>query len=77
VVASGSIDGGGIILPDETGMLVPRRSPDSLAATLAQLLGDESQRQNLGAAARRFAEKHFDARLNTERVMVLYDEVLT
>jgi glycosyltransferase involved in cell wall biosynthesis len=76
VVTSGSIDGGGIVLPDETALLVPRRSPDSLAAALARLLGDDEGRRRLGEAARRFAEANFDASRNAERIMGLYDEVL-
>lgn len=76
VVASGSIDGGGILLPDETGVLVPRRSPDSLAAALEDLLGDEPQRRRLGAAARRFAEDNFDAQRNAQRVSAIYDAIL-
>jgi glycosyltransferase involved in cell wall biosynthesis len=76
VVASGSIDGGGIVIPDETGILVPRRSADSLAAALEELLGNEPERRALGEAARRFAESNFDARRNAERVMAIYDDVL-
>jgi glycosyltransferase involved in cell wall biosynthesis len=76
VVTSGSIDGAGIVLPDETGLLVPRRSPDSLAAALAQLLGDAAARRRLGETARRFAEENFDTGRNAERIMDLYDELL-
>lgn len=76
VVASGSIDGGGILQPDETGLLIPRRSPDSLAAALNELIGDSRLRDKLGQAARRFAEDNFDAKRNAERVMTLYDQVL-
>jgi glycosyltransferase involved in cell wall biosynthesis len=75
VVASGSLDGGGIVQPDETGVLVPRRSSDSLAAALTALLGDPGQRDAIGHAARLFAEAHFDASANAERVMDIYDEV--
>jgi glycosyltransferase involved in cell wall biosynthesis len=76
VVASGSIDGGGIIVPDETGILVPRRSADSLAAALEELLRNEAERTAMGKAARQFAEANFDGRKNAERVMALYDDVL-
>lgn len=60
VVASGSLDGAAVILPDETGCLVPRRSPDSLAAALEQLVRDPAERRRLGENARRHAEATLD-----------------
>lgn len=73
VVASGSIDGGGIVLPGETGYLVPRRSPDVLAAALERLLGDDDLRRRLGEHARTHAEASFDPRRNAEQAMKLYE----
>jgi glycosyltransferase involved in cell wall biosynthesis len=76
IVASGSRDGAGLVLPSETGFLVPRRSPDAIAAALVRLLRDEGLRLRLGANARRHAEANFDPQRNGRRVMDLYDEVL-
>ena len=76
IVASGSLSGGGILMPTETGFLVPKRSPDVLAAALVELIRDEPLRRRLGASARLFAEEHFDARRNAERVMDVYEDVL-
>lgn len=76
VVASGSRDGGGIVLPEETGLLVPRRSPQVLAAALETLLSDDELRRRLGENARRHAEAAFGAYANTERVMEVYDRLL-
>ena len=76
VIASGSLDGAGILLPSVTGELVPRRSPDALAAALTRLLGDDVERRKLGAAARVHAENTFDQVRNAERVMDLYERVL-
>lgn len=76
VIASGSLDGAGILLPSITGEIVPQRSPDSLAAALERLLGDDNERQRLGTAARAHAEKTFDQTRNAERVMELYDRVV-
>jgi mannosyltransferase len=76
VVASGSLDGAGLVLPDETGYLVPRRSPDVLAAFLERLIEDEPLRRALGARARTHAEARFDAATNARRVAALYDELL-
>lgn len=75
VVASGSITGGGILLPDETGILVPRRSPDALAFALRHLIEDPQERTRLGGNARRYAERHFSARKNAEEVMKIYERV--
>lgn len=76
VVATGSITGGGILLPDETGILVPRRSPDALAVALRRLVEAPGERARLGANARLFAEEHFSARKNADKVMALYERVL-
>ena len=76
VVATGSITGGGILVPDETGVLVPRRSPDSLAFALKHLIEAPEERERLGKNARRFAEQHFSARRNAEQVMEIYDRVM-
>lgn len=76
IVASGSLDGAGILLPDETGLLVPRWSHDTLAAGLARLISDPGLRDQLGKNARVHAERQFDAATNADRVMALYDELL-
>jgi glycosyltransferase involved in cell wall biosynthesis len=75
VIATGSLTGGGILIPDETGVLVPRRSPDSLAIALKQLLESPSERDRLGANARRYAEQHFSAEASAQQVMAVYDRV--
>lgn len=76
VVASGSIDGAGIVLPARTGYLVPRRSPAVLASVLDLLLRDGSLREALGASARTHAEESFDPVRNAERVAAVYEGVL-
>lgn len=75
VVATGSITGGGILVPDETGVLVPKRSPDALAFALRRLIDSPGERARLGENARRYAEQHFSARANAEEVMRVYDRV--
>lgn len=76
VIASGSLDGGGILLPSQTGELVPRRSPDALADALARLLHDRPLRDQMGHAARVHAEASFDPRINAERVMAIYNRLV-
>ncbi len=71
-VASGSTDGGGIIIPDETGVLVDGTEPTLLAETISRLLDDSEYRQRLGTAARAYAEEQFDAAKNAHRVEDVY-----
>lgn len=77
VVASGSRDGAGLILPEETGLLVPSASPSELARALESLLRDETSRAQLGAKARKLAESEFDSARNAGRVMDIYDRILS
>ena len=76
VVATGSITGGGILLPDETGVLVPRRSPDALAVALTQLINSPDERARLGSNARRYAEENFSAKKTARQVMRIYDRAI-
>jgi glycosyltransferase involved in cell wall biosynthesis len=48
-----------IITDGETGVLVPPRSPDALAAALVDLLRDDTRRARIAAAGRRHAAEHF------------------
>jgi glycosyltransferase involved in cell wall biosynthesis len=76
VIASGSLSGGGLLLPGETGLIVPRRSPDALAATLERVLTDTDLRSRLGSAARSHAEDLFDAEKAAARTFAVYDRLL-
>jgi glycosyltransferase involved in cell wall biosynthesis len=75
VIASGSVTGGGIVIPDETGVLVPRRSPDVLAVALEQLIRSPEERKRIGQNARRYAEQHLSAEHTARQVMDIYDRV--
>lgn len=75
VIASGSVTGGGIVIPEETGVLVPRRSPDALAVALEQLIKSPEERTRIGDNARRFAEQNFSAEETARQVMAIYDRV--
>ena len=44
------------VIPDQTGILVPPRDPDTFADALIRLLADDSLRARLAAGARTFAE---------------------
>ena len=58
-----------------SGFLVPEGDAGALAARLADLLGSESLRRDMGAAARRLAERKFDRQMLTARLEAIYDEV--
>jgi glycosyltransferase involved in cell wall biosynthesis len=72
VVASGSRTGGGVVVPDETGVLVDDESVDTLADAVAELLRDPERRQRLGKAARAHAETNFDPATNARRIEAIY-----
>jgi glycosyltransferase involved in cell wall biosynthesis len=72
VVASGSRTGGGVVLPDKTGVLVENYSVDALADAVAELLRDPVRRDRLGRAAREHAEANFDPARNARRIEAIY-----
>jgi glycosyltransferase involved in cell wall biosynthesis len=72
VVASGSRTGGGVVLPDKTGVLVENYSVDALADAVAELLRDPARRDRLGRAAREHAEANFDPARNARRIEAIY-----
>jgi len=45
----------------ETGLLVPVRDPNALAAAMVSLAADAGSRTSMGAASRALAEEQFDA----------------
>jgi glycosyltransferase involved in cell wall biosynthesis len=58
-----------------SGFLVAEGDSGALAARLAELLGSESLRSEMGIAARRLAERKFSRQLLTDRLEAIYDEV--
>ena len=61
---------------EETGLLVSPGDVDGLTRALERLLESHSLRQQMGAAARRRAEKYFDAEVIGSQVKTLWSEVL-
>ena len=76
-VVSYDVDGAReVVLPGQTGILVPPQSIELLAEALVQLAGDAALRQRLGAeGARRFADV-FRHEQMTAKVRALYQELL-
>jgi glycosyltransferase involved in cell wall biosynthesis len=75
VVASGSRTGGGVVVPEETGVLVEGFGPDDLAGAVAELLRDDERRRGLGRAARAHAEHNFDPARNARRIESIYRRI--
>jgi glycosyltransferase involved in cell wall biosynthesis len=76
VVASGSSDGAGVLLPGETGILLDDASPGAIAAALRVLIDDPELRTRLGNAASAHARVQFDPRRNAKNVEDVYDALL-
>ena len=76
VVASGSRDGAGILLPGRTGFLLDDARPERIAAALRELIADPELRARLGSAALDHARERFDPIRNARAVEAVYDELL-
>jgi glycosyltransferase involved in cell wall biosynthesis len=56
----------------ENGLMVAPRDVDALAGALATLLGDQSRRERMGAAARATVVAHFDLRAAARQIATLF-----
>jgi glycosyltransferase involved in cell wall biosynthesis len=75
VIATGSRTGGGVIVPDETGLLAPDSDASGLAEAISALVRDPERRRRLGEAARRHAETQFDPIANARSIEEIYRRV--
>jgi len=64
-----------VVRDGETGLLVPPRDPDTLAAALERVVEDERLRRALGEAARRWVEQRLEARHLAPHFLRWYDAV--
>jgi glycosyltransferase involved in cell wall biosynthesis len=76
VVASGSRDGAGVLVPGKTGLLLDDASPPRIAAALRLLIDDPALRTSFGEAAAAHARSHFDPLVNARAVEAVYDALL-
>jgi glycosyltransferase involved in cell wall biosynthesis len=65
-----------LIVPGETGLLIPPGDPAALAAAVADILTDRGRARSMGEAACARARRLFDAPVNAAATIALYDEVL-
>ncbi|HZP95142.1 MAG TPA: glycosyltransferase family 4 protein [Candidatus Limnocylindria bacterium] len=63
-----------VVVDGETGLLVPVRDPERLAAAILRILGDDRLRARMGVAGRALAEERFDQRAVFQRVADAYRE---
>jgi glycosyltransferase involved in cell wall biosynthesis len=76
VVASGSDDGAGLLLPGKTGILLEHGTPDEIARALRTLISDPPLRTRLGEAAAAHARGVFDPESNARAIEQVYDSLL-
>jgi glycosyltransferase involved in cell wall biosynthesis len=65
-----------VIVDGKTGLTVPSRDPDALAAAISRLLRDPELRQALGQAGRAWVEAHFSQEQQIQRTQDLYLDAL-
>jgi glycosyltransferase involved in cell wall biosynthesis len=65
-----------LVVDGETGLLVPPRDPEALAAALRRVLEDRELAARLGEAGRRRVSERFTLEAMTRRMLELYDEVV-
>jgi glycosyltransferase involved in cell wall biosynthesis len=64
-----------MVVHEETGLLVPPRSPELLAVALARLLRDAAARQRFGYRARKRCEELFSLKAHADSVLNGYTQV--
>lgn len=75
VVATDVGDVARIVRHDETGLIVPARSPAALADALEQLLCQPERRRAMGAAGRARVLEHFSRQRLEHELNALYDQL--
>lgn len=65
-----------IVIPDQTGLLVPIEDPQALADAVAKLAGSPALRMRYGAAARQLVAEKMSAKAIGAAVVALYEEQL-
>ena len=76
-VVSYDVDGAKeVVIPGETGDLLPPQSVEELSATLIELVGDPDLRNRLGQTGRELFTEQFRHENMTQRIREVYAEVL-
>ncbi len=76
-VVSYDVDGAReVVIPNETGFLLPPQSVDELADALSRLAQDEALRHRLGQTGRERFTEQFRHQTMTRRIRELYQTIL-
>ncbi len=65
-----------LIVPGETGFLVPAGEPAALASALVEILSQPAVARAMGEKAYERARELFDARRNAATTITVYDEIM-
>ena len=65
-----------LVVPEETGLLVPAEDPEALARAIAQILTQPECARAMGEAGYVRARELYDANVNAAQTIALYDELL-
>ena len=65
-----------LVVPDETGLLIPPDNPEQLATAIVSLLDDSEMMTQMGEKGYQRATNKFDSKVNSERTYAVYDELL-
>ncbi len=76
-VISYDVDGAReVVIPDQTGFLLPPQSIDALAGAIGQLANNPQGREQLGAAGRELCQRTFCHQQMTRQLRELYQQLL-
>lgn len=64
-----------VMVPGETGLMVPPDDPDQLALAIEQILSNPAQALAMGAAGRRRVEANFSAQTQVKEYLTLFERV--
>jgi glycosyltransferase involved in cell wall biosynthesis len=64
------------LVDGETGLCIPSRDPEALAALIGRLCSRRDEVTRMGKAARTLAEINFDARENGRSMLAVYQRVV-
>jgi glycosyltransferase involved in cell wall biosynthesis len=64
-----------VVIDGETGLLVPPRDPEALAAAIVRLVRDRGLREKMGAAGRARVESAFSAEHMVNNTLRVYERV--
>jgi colanic acid/amylovoran biosynthesis glycosyltransferase len=65
------------VLDGKTGFLVAERDVDALAGRLVQLIENPEIRHEMGSQGRKFVEQHFDIKKLNEKLVEIYEGLLS